>query len=400
MHNRFTRGLVGLFAVLGIVLFSSFFLLSDALGQSVEKPLNRPPQPPTEVMAEDTPNDAGGSITLTWTKSADDGGGENDVVGYEILRSTTEDPGYKSIGTAIIGATTYEDISAEDGVSYTYQVAAKDREFSTLSEETPSVVASPQWFNRSRTNMLIATLLVSFFVLWFIERAKKGEKLFIRPLAGLEAIEEGIGRATEMGKPVLYIPGITDMDDIQTIASMSILSRVARTVAEYDTPLLVPSKMPIAFTMAQEVVEQAYIEAGRPDAHNPDNVSFITTAQFGYTAAVNGIMLRQRPGTILYLGAFYAESLILAETGSSIGAIQIAGTAMPSQLPFFVVACDYTLIGEELFAASAYLSGEPRLLGSLKGQDWGKAVIMALIVLGVLLESFGMHFLSDWLVTQ
>jgi hypothetical protein len=93
-------------------------------------------------------------------------------------------------------------------------------------------------------------------------------------------------------------------------------------------------------------------------------------------------MVRDKPAACFYMGAFYAESLILAETGNSIGAIQIAGTAMPSQLPFFVAACDYTLIGEEFFAASAYLSGDPQQLGSLKGQDVGKIMAAALLVLG------------------
>ena len=86
------------------------------------------------------------------------------------------------------------------------------------------------------------------------------------------------------------------------------------------------------------------------------------------------------------MGKFYAESLILAETGNSIGAIQIAGTASPTQIPFFVTACDYTLIGEEFFAASAYLSEKPELVGGVKGQDMIKLVIIALIVGGVLLR--------------
>jgi hypothetical protein len=100
------------------------------------------------------------------------------------------------------------------------------------------------------------------------------------------------------------------------------------------------------------------------------------------------MVVREKPATMFFMGEFFAESLILAETGNASGAIQIAGTAAPAQLPFFIAACDYTLIGEELFAASAYLSREPKLLGSLKGQDMGKAVILVAILIGIILETF------------
>ena len=110
---------------------------------------------------------------------------------------------------------------------------------------------------------------------------------------------------------------------------------------------------------------------------------YVTDEQFGYVAHLQGLMARERPAACFYLGGFFAESLILAETGNSIGAIQIAGTAQVQQLPFFVAACDYTLIGEEFFAASAYLSGEPDQLGTLKGQDVGKMLVAAGIIIGV-----------------
>ena len=104
-------------------------------------------------------------------------------------------------------------------------------------------------------------------------------------------------------------------------------------------------------------------------------------------AYVSGMMTREKPAACFYMGSFFAESLILAETGNSVGAIQIAGTANPSQLPFFVAACDYTLIGEEFFAASAYLSGQPDQLGSLKGQDVGKILVGIVIIIGVTLAT-------------
>jgi len=140
-------------------------------------------------------------------------------------------------------------------------------------------------------------------------------------------------------------------------------------------------------TTARETVQASYLSAGRPDAYNEDLIYYVTDEQFGYVAYLQGMMVREKPATCFYMGAFFAESLILAETGNSIGAIQVAGTAMPAQLPFFVAACDYTLIGEEFFAASAYLSGSPEELGSLKGQDVGKVVVGVVLILGVVLAT-------------
>lgn len=246
-----------------------------------------------------------------------------------------------------------------------------------------------RWFDPNRWNVFITLAIVFAAILWFISRAKKGKSLFVRRIAGLDAIEEAVGRATEMGKPVLYVPGISDMNDIQTVASMIILGNVAKTIASYDISLIVPIRMPFVLPVAEEAVRQGYLSAGRPDAYLKNNIRFISDEQFAYAAAISGIMLRERPGANLLLGSFYAESLVLAETGASTGAIQVAGTANIHQLPFFVVACDYTLIGEELFAASAYLSREPKLLGSLKGSDLAKAIIVGIIILGTILETMG-----------
>jgi len=139
---------------------------------------------------------------------------------------------------------------------------------------------------------------------------------------------------------------------------------------------------------------------GRADAYKSDQVRYVTSEQFAYVAAVNGMMLRERPAANLLLGAFFAESLLLAETGHAVGAIQIAGTANVHQMPFFVVACDYTLIGEEYFAASALLSNDARLLGSLKATDSVKILMITVIIVGSILATFGQTWLGDFFATQ
>jgi hypothetical protein len=257
--------------------------------------------------------------------------------------------------------------------------------------------AASVWFRSERTNALVLLIFFSAVVLLYIRRAKRGASLFIRKLPGLEAVDEAVGRATEMGRTVLFVPGIQDLDDIQTIAGLSILSRVANITAQYETDLLVPILYPLAFAAGQEVVRTAYMNAGKADKFRDDMVRYIAGEQFAFAAAINGIMMRDRPATHIFMGAFYAESLLLAETGNAIGAIQIAGTANPEQLPFFIAACDYTIMGEELYAASAYLSREPLMLGSLKGQDLVKIVLVTLMIVLALLGvagAFGQDFVD------
>jgi len=157
---------------------------------------------------------------------------------------------------------------------------------------------------------------------------------------------------------------------------------VSETVAKYGAEIKVPCMIPLVMAISEEVVREGFVRAGRPEAHKPRNIQFISSEQFAFTAGTNGIIIRDKPATNIYLGRFFAESLMLAETGYVNRSIQIAGTAEITQLPFFIAACDYTIIGEELFAVSAYLSREPRLLSSLKATDYFKVLLIAFILFG------------------
>ncbi|TWT60407.1 DUF6754 domain-containing protein [Rubinisphaera italica] len=263
-----------------------------------------------------------------------------------------------------------------------------------LAESTEPMQTRRQWFIGEKWNLAFVGFVICGSVIFFIEIAKRGHPLKVRKIAGLNAVDEAVGRATEMGRSVLFVPGIQDLNDIQTIAGLNILSHVAKTAAEFDADVEVPTSRALVMTAARETLQGSYLSAGRPDAYNPDLAYYVTDEQFGYVAAVSGTMVREQPAACFYMGAFYAESLILAETGNSIGAIQVAGTAEPSQLPFFVAACDYTLIGEELFAASAYLSGAPEELGSLKGQDVGKIIVAIGIITGCIAATINVPFFS------
>jgi len=246
------------------------------------------------------------------------------------------------------------------------------------------------YFNTDRIVMFITIIAMSSTLMYNVRYAQRGGEFYLRPIPGLQAVEEAVGRSTEMGRPILYVPGIQDMDQVETVAGVIVLGHVAKMTARYETSLNVPVSRSIVMKAAREACRESYMMEGRPDMFNEDMVHYLTDDQFAYAAGVNGIMVREKPAACMYMGKFYAESLILAETGNSIGAIQIAGTASQAQIPFFVTACDYSLIGEEFFAASAYLSKKPELIGGVRGQDMIKiAVIVTIIISAGLMVLYG-----------
>jgi len=253
------------------------------------------PGPAQEVKAFDTPNDGGGSITITWKMSPDDKEGLRCVTGYEILRSSSLEGDYISVGSLDSGEEKFVDTTAVNGIEYYYKVRTKSDVAEVDSPTSNPVKAKVQFFNLGKLNVLVGLVLLSCFILFSIFWARKGKEIYVRPIAGLKAIDEAIGRATEMGKPVLFIPGIHDIDAPGTLAGMSILGRVAEKTAEYGTPLLVPCRHAMAMSLARQVVRESHMRVGHPETYKEDNIRFLTTEQFGYVAGVDGIMVREKP---------------------------------------------------------------------------------------------------------
>ena len=267
------------------------------------------------------------------------------------------------------------------------------------AQSSPSGAASNGgWFQVTRVPELLGILL-SIFVMWGATRlVRRGREPKLRSLPGLDAIGDALGRATEQGSPVVYVTGWGgDMGRPTTMASMTILSDVAQRAAEYNCRLLFPSHDPVVASVAQETVAQAAVAAGRPDWYRADDVTFVSQSQLGYAAAVDGLMVRERPGAVFLLGTFEGEALILAETAHQTGAVTIAGSDSTIQLSFFLVACDYTLIGEELFTASGMVSKDKAATASVWAQDWLKYVVIAFLLTGAGLL-LALHYdLSTWI---
>ncbi len=252
----------------------------------------------------------------------------------------------------------------------------------------------------------ILTLVICAGILVMILRSRRGKQPFIRRIPGLTAIDEAVGRATEMGRPMLLVPGLGGLD-VVTLQAIAILANVARAAARFGNRIFLPTADPTLIPVAEEAIREAYNSEGKLESFRTEDIMFLSDRQFAYAAAVAGLINREQVAASFLFGYFYAESLIMAENANQIGAIQVAGTPSTTQLPFLIAACDYVIIGDEFYAATAFLTREPTLVGSLVGQDMGKALILLVCVIGVLLATtFGedniwMHWFNHlWWIKQ
>jgi hypothetical protein len=246
---------------------------------------------------------------------------------------------------------------------------------------------------------LLVLIYIFASIIYFVNRAGKGRVPKLRRVPGLDMVDEAIGRATEMGRPVFASHGIASLTSSttgpQTIAGLSVLGYLAEKCAEVGAKLNVPVRNLTIWPIAVEICETGYRKVGKLDAFDAtDQIRYLSGQQFGFSSNYMGWMWRDRAAANIMVGAYWAESLQLAETGARVGALQIAGTAQTSQIPFFVAACDYVLIGEEIYSAGAYLAKDSEMIASLAGQDMGKLLALALIILGTLAVTVGSDILT------
>ena len=152
----------------------------------------------------------------------------------------------------------------------------------------------------NQLNNLILAFLFGGVVFYAINQAKRKD-LFLRgfPSRRRGRSDRPRNRARQAG--AVY-DRRTRHERPATIAAAVILGRVAKRAASYETELLVPHREPITMAVCQEITKQAYLEAGKPDLFKEDANFFITSDQFSYTAAVDGIMLRRKPAANFFMG--------------------------------------------------------------------------------------------------
>jgi hypothetical protein len=249
--------------------------------------------------------------------------------------------------------------------------------------------------------MTFIYMIIFFVLMYYFMSINKEQQYTIRSMPAMQAIPEAVGRAAEMGRPVFWTPGISgelnnSSQGPQVLASISILEYLTEQCVKAGVHIQAYCPLPDALALVEETMRTAYLREGKPEEFDPEQITFIS-GQSPYLSGVLGYFQRERPASNILVGGFYYESVVIGEAGNHIGAMQIAGTNNTHQMPFLVATCDYMLLAEELFAAGAAISMDRDMLGSIKGEDYMKVILVALTAVGFILGAINVSIIADLL---
>lgn len=248
---------------------------------------------------------------------------------------------------------------------------------------------------------LLIFLVIFFFAYWAV---KRGARFTLRPIAGYDALKGLFARSAEAGLPVhlsLGTAGVSDRFAADTAAALNVLEYLSERGAVSAAPPIVTLAHPTALPVAQDVMRRVYRQLGYPDefdgtrarllASDPFNFSTPRTDTFAYAVAAMRLLTQEKLAANVMVGHFGEGTfLLMSEPGAQRGMIQIGGTSAPEVLPFVHATMTHPLIGEEIYAGGAYLSGKPAHIGSLFAQDAMRWLLVAGMVSAVLLRTLGL----------
>jgi hypothetical protein len=239
--------------------------------------------------------------------------------------------------------------------------------------------------------LAILLVILPLFLI-FTVRAKGGAYFPLRPLPAYARLQELVHQAIESGKPIHVGLGSGEVGGPATteaLMGLTVFDYVARHAAASNQTVLGTTGDPTILATAQGVLQRARMEAGYPEYYQGREVSYAGPDPLAYAASAADAVGREAHTANVLLGRFGAEGLWMAEAMRTPAMAQLGGSSDPRGVALLAASLDEVVIGEEVFAAGAYLH-RPSHLGSLAMQDMLRMVMILSILVGVILFSLGM----------
>ncbi len=240
---------------------------------------------------------------------------------------------------------------------------------------------------------LLLTVSALFFFLLLWHRRGRLAEIVLRPLPAIDLIRSALRRSAEMGETVHVSPGTGALhvggSAAETLAGLQTVQGVAREALALGVPVQVTTDDAVVNMLSGRSLELAYEAAGTPPGLQVESLLVAQQDPIAYAAGVLATISQPEVQGNVLVGAFGEELLLIGEVGARKTGFQVAGAARPLAASILPLITNDFLLGEEIFAAGAYLSRRPGRIVSLRVQDIIRGILIVFIIVGVILATLG-----------
>jgi len=237
--------------------------------------------------------------------------------------------------------------------------------------------------------IIIAVVAALLLIFAFLNR--KSQRAF-RDIPAFTSLYRAIGLSVEDGSRLhvsLGYGGLLTPRGGSALAALAALRHIAERTSVSDSPPVASSGDPVLALLSQDTLQAGYAAAGAEELYVPATGRLTGMSQFGFAAGAIPIVRDENVSVNVMLGHFGPEAGLLTDSAERENVITIgASDDLAAQSILFASAQD-PLIGEELYAASAYLGNDPVHRASLTVQDILRWLIIFLLLAGAALKFVG-----------
>jgi len=237
--------------------------------------------------------------------------------------------------------------------------------------------------------VIAALLLVAFTFL------RRRTPAVLRHIAAFERLNHAIGLAVENGTRLHISLGRGNLFTARgasAFAGLAMLRRLAESTSVSDRPPIVTSGDASLSILSQDTLQAGYKAAGAEEQYRASTGRLTGLTPFSYAAGTIPVTRDENVSANVVLGDFGAEAALLAEAADRENTHLIAASDNLSAQSVLYAAAQDPLIGEELFAAGAYVGAGPSHEASLQVQDVLRWLIIVAILIGAFLRFVGVSF--------
>lgn len=235
--------------------------------------------------------------------------------------------------------------------------------------------------------LLLAAILFVALTLW-----RRRSPAAFRIIDAYERLNRSVGLAVENGTRLHVSLGWGNLFTGRggsALAGLAMLRRLAQRTSVSDRPPVVTSGDASLAILSQDTLQAAYRAAGAEEQYRFSTGRLTGLTPFSYAVGALPTIHDENVSANIVLGYLGAEAALLAEASDRQNASLIAASDNLSAQSVFYASAQEPLIGEELFAAGAYVGAGASHDASLNVQDILRWLIILAIVIGAGLRILG-----------